>query len=312
MDRGWRKDGKRKLHNGVALMLVVMISMMSLQTVTAAPKKMAKTDFHYYLSTGDTWSFMEMDQEDGSGRISGMSKGEKTYRGIKLGDSASLVMKKYGKTTKKKFNNSDKFNKFIKYYSGYYNLDITGWKYYLEYTYKKGTKNDRRLRFYLNKKNKVVDIIYTHNIKAFKLTKKSVDIDFAFEAPEGTEVTTKKINGKQVSILPEGTSITYNADKILKDDLGYAWGLQVQVNQINTKGKICGWTDYPIGISNLKAGTTISEIIAGMSKINPKNHQYLGTLDSAKLGNYRYFELIIYDNEFLDGYDKPAVYYFKY
>ena len=277
----------------------------------AEPKKMEYEDFFYYLPDGSDWSFMEV--EDEGPRMQLLGEGCKTKRGIKVGDKASKVISKYGKADKKKVNNKDSFTKFMSYYSDYYEKDTSKWKYFLEYTYKKGTKNSRTLRFYLNAKNKVVDVLYIHRIKYFKLNTKSVNIDLKFEAPEGQKITTKKIGGKKVQILPEGTIMKYNDKKVAKDSWGYNYGLMFDISQINNKGKEIGNLDIPITIGNIDNNIVFEELLAKeMNSVSAKDGAYKGDLDMSKLGKYKYFKLTIYDNNWEDGFDKPLTKYFKY
>lgn len=291
--------------------LALLFSVFQSQKAVAAPAKMQLKDFYYYLSTGDEWSFMEV--EDENGRIAQLHKGEKTYRGVKIGDKASKVTKLYGKQTKKKFDYKDSFHKFVKYYGDNYYLDTTNWAYYYDYTYKKGNNNSRTLRFYLNKKNKVVDVVYIHRIKRFKINDKNVDIDFKFRAPKGKQITTKNISGKKVQILPKGTTIGYNSKKLEKDFLGYPTGIMLLPFQINNKGQVIAIPEIPITIGKVKAETTVGDLLEReMDKVNAKTGAYEGNLDPDKLGKYRYFELILQDSNEEDGYDKPVTVYFKY
>ena len=92
----------------------------------------------------------------------------------------------------------ESFSKYIKQYAFQYGANTSGWKKYLEYSYKKNTKNERRLRFYLNKNDKVTAIVYIYKHNKFKLSGKIVDIGFSFQAPSGKKITTKKVGGKTV------------------------------------------------------------------------------------------------------------------
>lgn len=296
----------------VGLMAILFVmAVIPAQSVMGAPKAMELKDFYYYLSDGSEWNFMEV--EDEGPRMATLDEGCKTYRGIKVGDKASKVISKYGKVTKKKFNNNDSFNKFVKLYKNYYGVDTTDWKYYLEYTFKKGTKNSRTLRFYLNAKNKVVDVVYIHRIKYFKLNKKTIDIDLKFVAPKGEKVTTKKISGKKVQLLPTGTKIKYNDKKVPKDAWGYNFGLMFDISQINNKGKEIGNLDYPITIGFIKNNIVFDELLEReMNSVSAKDGAYKGDLNMSKLGKYKYFKMTIYDNDWEDGFDKPVTRYFKY
>lgn len=277
------------------------------QIAFAAPAQMTLDDFYYYLSDGSDWSFMEV--EDEGPRMELLGEGCKTKRGIKVGDKASTVISKYGKVAKKKVNNKDSFTKFMSYYSEYYEINTSKWKYYLEYTFKKGTKNSRTLRFYLNAKNKVVDVLYIHRIKFFKINKKGIDIDLKFVAPKGEKITTKKIAGKKVQFLPYGTTMKYDKKKVPKD----SWGLMFDISQINNKGKEIGNVDYPITIGFINNNIVFEEFLEKeMNSVSAKDGAYKGDLNMSKLGKYKYFKMAIYDNNWEDGFDKPAIRYFKY
>lgn len=252
---------------------------------------------------------MDMD-DDMNGRVTVVSTKEvKTNRGIKVGSTLSTVKSVYGSAAKKKFKTNESFNKYIKqYYSRYGISSVSSWKNYVEYTYKKGTENDRRLRFYLNKNDKVTYIIYIYQYSKFKLSKKTVDIGFSFEAPSGKEITTKTIAGKEVQLLPENTVISFDSSK-LPD-----FGILADIELYDTKGKKCGETLTPISfnMNSYASGTEIATIIEnGMAKRNAKTGQYEGEIDVKKLGKYNYFKLWIYDVNYTGGYDKPAAYYFK-
>lgn len=301
---------KRTLAMGL-MAIMFALTFFPANVAFAAPKKMSLEDFYYYLPDGSDWSFMEV--EDEGPRMELLGEDCKTKRGIKVGDKASKVTSKYGKTTKKKVSNKDSFTKFMSYYSEYYEKDTSKWKYYLEYTYKKGTKNSRTLRFYLNAKNKVVDVLYIHRINYFKLNKKSIDIDLKFVAPKGKKITTKKIGGKKVQILPNGTKIKYNNKKVPKDSWGYNYGLMFDIKQINNKGKEIGKLDYPITIGFIKNNSVFDELLEReMNSVSAKDGAYKGDLDMNKLGKYKYFKMTIYDNDWEDGFDKPVTRYFKY
>ena len=152
---------KKRLKTMIAgiLALAVVVTAIPAQTVSAKAAAMSEKDF-YYTSYGEEMCFMDMD-DDMSGRISFLtSKTEKTYRGIKVGSKLSAVKSKYGSATKQKFSTKDSFDKYIKQYYPRYGISISKWKSYVEYTYKKGTKADRRLRFYLDKNDKVTATVY--------------------------------------------------------------------------------------------------------------------------------------------------------
>ena len=74
----------------------------------------------------------------------------KTKRNVKIGSTESYVKKQYGNTSKIKVNGKDGFYILIKY--NYFQIDVSAWKNYLEYNYKKGSDN-YKIRFYLDKKS---------------------------------------------------------------------------------------------------------------------------------------------------------------
>jgi len=126
--------------------------------VTIVPK-MAKKDFSKF--NGENFvAFCERKGYDygyaWSGQWKGTSKKKSTYRKIKIGASKTKVQKAYGELTFKKCTKKDPFtqmkglkkNKVKKY------ADVKYGKY--------------RIRFYMNKKNKVVAIIYACNIGKIK------------------------------------------------------------------------------------------------------------------------------------------------
>lgn len=90
------------------------------------------------------------------GQWKGRSKKKSTYRGIKIGSSASKVKKKYGEFTLKKCTKKDPFTKTK-------GLKKSKVKTYTDMKYGK-----YRIRFYFNKKNKVAAIIYSCNLGRIK------------------------------------------------------------------------------------------------------------------------------------------------
>lgn len=300
------KQKKNKIIAGV-LAFVLMFTIIPAQNAAAAPAKLSIKDF-YYTSSGYEMTFMEKD-DDYSGTLSDYTdKNLKTHRGIKVGNKLSAVKKKYGKAAKKKFNTKDSLNKYIKEYYFEYGIDFSKWKSYVEYAHKKNTKNDRRLRFYLDKKDKVTAIVYIYKYKTYKLTKKKVkSIGLSFEAPKGKKITTETIDGKQVQILPAGTKLKYKQSKVPE------FGILGYVNMYDTKKRVCGNTSIPINFTwNSLNEQEIENFLQQSSfyRFNPSNGKYLET-DYKKLGKYNYFELIIYDTDSKGGYDLPVRYYFR-
>lgn len=131
----------------------------------------------------------------------------KTRRNVKFGSSESYVKKQYGKTKKVKVTKKETYYKLIKY--NHPNVDVSTWKSYLEYTYKKSGDN-YKIRFYLDKKNKVTAVIYLKNLEKFyKYPNEEFGSGLSFVPPKGEKVTVKTVNGKKVHMLPRGTKIYF-------------------------------------------------------------------------------------------------------
>lgn len=300
---------RQKINRIVAgvLAFILMFTIIPAQNAQAAPAKLSIKDF-YYTSSGYETTFMEKD-DDYSGTLAVYTYKEmKTHRGIKVGSKLSAVKSKYGNAAKKKFNTKDSLNKYIKEYYFAYGIDFSKWKSYVEYAYKKNTKNDRRLRFYLDKKDKVTAIVYIYKYKTYKLTKKKVkSIGLSFQAPKGKKITTKTINGKKVQILPAGTKLKYKQSKVPE------FGILGYVNLYDSKNGLCGYTSIPINFTwSFMNGQDIETFLDQSSflTIKPSNGQLVKP-NLKKLGKYNYFELIIYDNNQKGGYDLPLRYYFR-
>ncbi|MCH5252974.1 MAG: Ig-like domain-containing protein [Lachnospiraceae bacterium] len=90
------------------------------------------------------------------GQWKGKSKKKKTYRGIKIGASTTKVKNAYGEFTLNKCKKKDPFTK------------MKGLKKNKVKTYADMTYGKYRIRFYFNKKKKVVAIIYACNIGRIK------------------------------------------------------------------------------------------------------------------------------------------------
>lgn len=292
------------------LAFAVMITAIPAQTVSAKPAAMSKKDFTYtYVNSGDAMSFTDMDEPDGRA-VFLTDKNIKTKRGIKIGSTLSSVKNKYGSTSKKKFDNKESFNKYIRQYDFTYGVSSSKWKNYVEYAYKKNTKSDRRLRFYLDKNDKVTAITYIYKHKKFKLTNKTVDIGFSFKAPSGKKITTKTVGGKKVQVLPADTRIKYSKSKLPE------FGILADILQVDTKGRDCAKSLISLNLNyslSYKSGTKITNVMknAMIMKFDPATGIYKNSLNLKKLGKYNYFKFIIYDNDPTGGYDKPAIYYFR-
>lgn len=299
------KKGMKKFLVGM-LAFAMMLNVIPAQTVSAKPAKLSEKDFYYVSSDGYEMSLMEKD--DPWGRVNVVGQVCKTKRGIKVGSKLSAVKSKYGDASKKKFDNKESFNKYIRqYYQQHGSNSISAWKNYVEYSYKKNTKDDRRLRFYLDKNDKVTEIVYIYRYKYFKLSNKKVNIGFSFQAPSGQKITTKTIAGKKVQILPANTKIKFKKSKVPE------FGILGSIFQYDKKGRVCGETMTSLNFGwQCTSGTKIGEILTNeMYKVNPNTHAYKGRLNVNKLGSYNYFEFKIYDVDYKGGYDRPTVYYFK-
>lgn len=288
------------------LALVLILAAIPVQNVSAAPKALSMEDFYYY-SSGHKMFF----DDDNCNLAILAGKTQKTYRGIKVGNKLSEVKKKYGKA-KKKLGAADSFNKYIEEYDFVYGFSYGGtfskWKSFVEYTYKKNTKEDRRLRFYLDKNDKVAAIVYIRSYKKLKLTNKTVkNIDLSFQAPKGKKITVKTIGGKKVQMLPAGSKMIYNQSKVPE------FGILGEIFMYDTKNRVCGQTIMPMNLNwSSFNGAKIETVLqdAGFQKINPSNGNWLKT-DLKKLGKYNYFELLIYDTYMEGGFDRPLRYYFQ-
>lgn len=291
------------------LALAVMITAIPAQTVSAKPASMSKKDFSYtYTGSGEKMYFTDMDDVDGRVTIL-TDKNVKTNRGVKVGSKLSAVKSKYGKITSKKFDTKESFNKYIKQYDFQYGVNTSAWKKYLEYSYKKNKKDDRRLRFYFDKNDKVTAIVYIYKHSKFKLSGKTVDIGFSFQAPNGKKITTKTVDGKKVQVLPKNTKIKYNKSKVPE------FGLLGNIIQVDTKGRDCASAMIPLNLNNsqYKSGTKVTNVMnsAILNKYDPKTGDYKGDVNLKKLGKYNYFKFVIYDVNAKGGYDTPAIYYFR-
>ncbi len=121
--------------------------------------KMSKNDFKKF-NKENFITFCKRKGYDGgyawSGQWKGRSKKKSTYRGIKIGKTKSQIVKKYGEISFKKCKKSDPFTKMK-------GLKRNKVKKYGDVKYGK-----YRIRFYLNKKDKVVAIILACNIGRIK------------------------------------------------------------------------------------------------------------------------------------------------
>lgn len=216
---------------------------------------------------------------------------------MKIGSTEAYVRRQYGKASKVKINKKEKFYKIMKYES--LGTDISACNSYLEYNYKKGS-DKYKIRFYLNKKNKVTGIIYLKNLQEFdNYPNKEMNPGLKFQAPKGKKVTTKTINGKKVYMIPRGTKIK------LKSVSG-----QMTAVMYDVYGKGKGYTDLYASAEEIKKGESYD-----LEKLI--NNSDMTTINTKKLGKYLYIALCRDNCEYDDNGNikrskAPAIYYFKF
>ena len=289
-------------------------------TNASAAKALSKSDFvykmngkknFYKVSNGkDKWGNKYTTYytclykiTDKSGYSTGNIKKISTNRNIKWGSSASTIIKKYGKATKVKYSKKDTFHKCLKYYIT--TIDTSAWKSYLEYTYKEGD-NEYKIRFYLNKKNKVTAVAYLKNLSEFySYPDKEVNAGLTFKAPSGKKVTKKTIGGKKVYIVPKGTTVYCDESKA-----NISW-LDYSVEQYGVDGKKTAASDLE-GFSFGKE-YKIEDVLANCYKWNQKKDTSTGKkINIKKLGKYRYFTITVPDIDGTDGVDlAPQIIYIR-
>ncbi len=294
-----------KTQIAVILILSLFTAILAPQTTAAASPELSMEDFEY-SDSGNQISFTQNDQPGGC-VFALTDKSSKTHRGITVGSKLSDVQKKYGDNQIKNFDNKESFNRYIRTYNKiHFYFDTAKWSTYLEYIYKENTEEDRRLRFYFNRKEKVAACVYIYGYKNFYLTKKKANIGISFRAPKGQKITTKKIAGKKVKVLPASSKITYKKSKLPE------FGILGQIYMYDDKGKICGGSLIPINFHWVgKSIKTVEDLLDDMCKIKPGTWNYQGKLNLKKPGKYNYFELTVYDLDETDGYDIPTRYYFR-
>ncbi|MGN0484656.1 MAG: hypothetical protein ACI4HI_13995 [Lachnospiraceae bacterium] len=245
---------------GIVLLVMVMItSMIPCESVAAAakPAKLGKADFQYktgsynynlvdsWNSMGYTWNYLECNRENPQ------EEKIRTKRGITINSTASAVVKKYGKTAKNKINTKDSFYQHFAYEEQQYMPNtVKNWSYYYEYTYKNG--GTYNLRFYIDKKNKVAEIVYLKNISKWKCTTKK-KIQPKFQLPEGKKTSTKKIGGKKVTMIPKGTKLTLNKSMLKKPYNAYSFW----ICQYDKNGTVIAKTNNIYGYSRVSTTNVI-------------------------------------------------------
>lgn len=315
---------KWKQRIATVLMLAMLVTLIPVGTVQAkskSPAKLGEKDF-VYTYTGKKSDFLKDSKDNETWWYSFWKNTDiksknkytvKTKRNVKIGSTESYVKKQYGNTSKIKVNGKDSFYKKIKY--GYFQIDISTWKNYLEYNYKKGS-DKYKIRFYLDKKNKVTAIAYIKNLDKFqKYPDKEINPGLTFQPPKGKKVTTKTINGKKVFMIPRKSKV-----KFKKINTGMCLSMYDVYGDIKRQSE----TDY------LMSGAEPPEnyaVVGGKSYdfetvVNKTiTDEYSGEkkLNMNKLGKYLYFTLW-FDGEYSynskTGQYKyttaPKVYYFKF
>lgn len=300
---------KWKLKIAWVLVFVILATFAPVQNVEAkGPAKLKAKDFIFTNDKGkkediiklskeyDTFYnyYLEViDNKDRKGNIKNIKK-VTTSRKVKIGSKESYVKKQYGKTQKKKINKKEKFYKYMKY-----NLceNISACKSYLEYNYTKG-KDKYKIRFYLDKKNKVTGIMYLKNLQNFyNYPNKEANPGLSFQAPKGKKVTTKTIDGKKVYMVPKGTKIKCKNGSLM-----------MYMHMYDVYGKYKGII-YADDFGFIKKGKSYD--LAKTINQYMVNKKGKGMINTKKLGKYLYFA--VYFDDFDDMQSvAPAVYYFKF
>ena len=306
----------------LALAVMMLVTAVPMGNVEAKAKKLGKKDFEYTFEGKKhdfvtekkqyEWSWFVFYDIPESKYCKDPGKTMKTKRNVKLGSTESKVTKQYGKATKKKVSKTERYYKKIKY--DVPEIDTSNWKNYLEYTYKKG-KDNYKLRFYLDKKNKVTAFVYfknLHKIDNYPNTEGKVNL--SFKAPKGKKIKTKTIGGKKVYILPKGTQLCWNKKK----------GVTCSLAQYNKTGKKVA-TGYASFYKNETypqyssiPNQNMEDVLKRMYRVNSKTGYTMtsknGTLkyiNPNKLGGYRYFVMTC-NNYGESGKKAPYLIYFRY
>lgn len=305
----------------LALAVMMLVTAVPMGNVEAKAKKLSKKDFEItrdgkkdnFLTLSKEfeashWYFYKITDTKNSKYVKeGNFKTVKTKRNVKMGSTETAVMKQYGKAKKKKVSKTEKCFKQIKY--GQPAVDTSAWKNYLEYTYKQG-KDNYKIRFYLNKKNKVTAIVYIKNLnKFYNFPNKEVDAGLRFKAPSGKKITTKTIGGKKVYIIPKGTKIYY--DKKYEDQKKHCTFYCCQYDVYGEVKAMSGGEENPPSSGKIEDMIedycAIRDLKKGGWKMNSKNE--LQKLNINKLGKYRYFMMEFYS---WSGELAPQIIYFRY
>lgn len=317
------KNKLKRILTAVLAVMVMVVSMGSAEVNAATPAKLGKSDFVYSYS-GKKTDFLKFSKEgewayyvyasltSRGNECKGKIKDFTTKRKVKDGSSLAFVKKKYGNQKLKKIKSTTGFYKGVKYDEP--QLDISSWKNYLAYSYKSG-KDTYKLIFCFNKKNKVAGIIYLKNAKNLrKYPNKEINVGLRFKAPEGKKVTTKKIGGKKVYLLPKGTTVYY--DKKYADEKSLCDCFYTQYDIYGGTKALSETDGLPSG--KLKDGGIKYCYLWDSKKDTPKykdkKNYELQYINMNKLGKYRYFTLYIFQvcaSE--DGKEyAPQIIYFKF
>lgn len=305
---------KGKMRQLKLMLLLCMLGMILIPTseVTAATalKKSdfisrmdeKKFDFYKHSNKKDDYGnkmewacYVTYEIKESTDYCKGDAKEFVASRGIKFGNKASKVMKKFGKTSAVKCKQKEKLYKYVKYNMAV--VDTSEWDSYLEYTYKQG-KNKYQIRFYMNKKNRLVAVAYIKNLKKFyNEPNKQAKSGLSFVAPEGKTITTKTIGGKKVYILPKGTTFAFDESKI---NYEYYDG---SVEQYDVYGQMRAYT----GLNGpfVEDETIDDWIVQCYVEKTGK------PLKMNKLGKYRYFTMCFHAYDKNDKKLAPEIFYFR-
>lgn len=301
----------------VLAMLVTLIPVGNVQAKGKSPAKLEEKDF-VYTYDGKKANFISQskmretnylfDSKDADVKSSTNSS-LKTNRKVKVGSTESYVKKQYGKTAKVKVNKKERLYKYIKYNNP--TADISVWKNYLEYNYKKGS-DKYKLRFYLDKKNKVTAIVYVKNLeKYYNYPNKELNPGLTFQAPK--KITTKTINGKKVYIIPRGTKISFKKGAVSKSVFNR---MSVSIDMYDLYGTKTAWYKemyIPDSSGNrIKQGKNYDLYTVMDGHMRADGYD----LDMGKLGSYLYFAMTFDDSRWGIGgpirSKAPSIYYFKF
>lgn len=292
------------------LMFVILASFAPVRNVEAkGAAKLKEKDFVYTNEKGKKENFLKMSKKDSgyytfyyeiidNKNVKGTGEKIKTNRKVKFGSTEKYVRRQYGNTPKIKVNKKERFYKIVKYNGVGATVDFSAWKSYLEYDYTKG-KDKYKIRFYLNKKNKVTAVVYLKNLQNFyNYPNKEAKPGLTFQAPKGKKITTKTINGKKVYMVPRGTKIKAKNNNLIM----YMYLFDVYGKRVGTVYT----EDLGIVGSIVKGKTDDLQKVIDKYMVGEKSR-----INTKKLGKYLYFALYLDDDDDSRSL-APAVYYFKF